>query len=189
MHRSQPMRSFPGPRASAWTISLFRAKARPLMMRRPADRCRKAEQREALLNRELSHRVKNSLAVIQALAHHTLRSTPDPQIFAEAFQGRLQALASAHEMLTQSNWAGADFGALVRQQPAPFTSDDGSGLQLDGPSVLLHPETATSLALVLHELATNASKVRRIVLANGINLTVMARDRGTASITAINIGP
>lgn len=119
---------------------------------------KKSEQLEILLNRELSHRVKNSLAVIQAIATHTLRSTPDPERFAHAFRGRLQALATAHEMLTQANWAGAEFGELATHQLAPFLSEDRARLQLHGPTMLLHPEIATSLGLVLHELATNASK-------------------------------
>ena len=119
---------------------------------------KKSEEHKTLLNRELSHRVKNSLTVIQSIAQHTLRSTPDPAAFADAFQGRLQALASAHEILTTADWAGAEFKALARQQLAPYLSNGDARLELNGPVVVLDPEIATSLALILHELATNASK-------------------------------
>ena len=128
---------------------------------------KKSERLERLLNRELSHRVKNSLAVIQSIAKHTLRSTPEPEKFAAAFQGRLQALATAHEMLTEANWSGAEFSALATQQLAPFLSDDPTRLRFEGPPVLLDPELATSLGLVLHELATNASKYGALSVPGG----------------------
>ena len=73
-------------------------------------------------------------------------------------KGRLQALAGANDILTDANWAGADFDTLARQKLAPYLSKDDSRLQLNGPSVVLHPEMGTSLGLVLHELATNATK-------------------------------
>lgn len=128
---------------------------------------KRSERLEVLLNRELSHRVKNSLAVIQSIATHTLRSTPDPERFSRAFQGRLQALATAHELLTRENWSGAGFSELATQQLAPFLSDDPQRLQLDGPKVQLPPEIATSLGLVLHELATNASKYGSLSVPTG----------------------
>lgn len=117
---------------------------------------KRSERLEILLNRELSHRVKNSLAVIQAIATHTLRSTPNPETFSRAFQGRLQSLAAAHELLTAANWSRAEFRQLATQQLAPFISDDPERLRLEGAPLVLHPEVATSLGLVLHELATNA---------------------------------
>ena len=76
---------------------------------------KKSEEHEMLLKRELSHRVKNSLTVIQSIAQLTLRSTSEPEVFARAFQGRLQALARAHDILTTANWLGVEFGALAHQ--------------------------------------------------------------------------
>ena len=128
---------------------------------------KKSEEYEILLKRELSHRVKNSLTVIQSIAHHTLSSTPEPEVFVRAFEGRLQALATAHDILTMANWSGAEFRALARQQLAPFISEDHSRLALDGPSIVVQPETATSLALILHELATNASKYGALSVPTG----------------------
>jgi two-component system, chemotaxis family, CheB/CheR fusion protein len=118
---------------------------------------RRSEKRQLLMNRELSHRVKNTLAVIQAMARHTLRSSPDAAAFTAAFEGRLRALAISHNLLTTSHWEGADLGELAREQLAPHLQASGR-LHLDGPKLLLPPGTATSLGLVLHELGTNAVK-------------------------------
>jgi two-component system CheB/CheR fusion protein len=128
---------------------------------------KKSEEHEMLLKRELSHRVKNSLSIIQSIAHLTLRSTPEPEVFSRAFQGRLQALASAHDILTTANWSGVEFGALAHQQLAPFLSEDTSRLELKGPTIVVQPETATSLGLILHELATNASKYGALSVPTG----------------------
>ena len=115
------------------------------------------EERQILINRELAHRVKNSLAVIQAMARHTLRSSPTPQAFTTAFEGRLQALSTSHNLLTASQWEGAELSELVREQLAPnITSADQ--LKLSGPSIQLPPGIATALGLVLHELSTNAAR-------------------------------
>ena len=116
-----------------------------------------SEKRQLLMNRELSHRVKNTLAVIQAMARHTLRSSPDVASFTTAFEGRLRALAISHNLLTSSEWEGAEMGELVREQIGPHVSASGQ-LRLDGPKLLIPPGMATSLGLVLHELGTNAAK-------------------------------
>jgi len=119
-----------------------------------------------LMNRELAHRVKNSLAVIQAMARHTLRSSPTPQAFARAFEGRLQALSTSHNLLTASQWEGAELGELIREQLAPsiFGADR---LRLTGSKVNLPPGIATSLGLVLHELSTNAAKYGALSVPGG----------------------
>lgn len=119
---------------------------------------KKSDAHKVLLHRELSHRVKNSLAIIQAMARHTLHSTPDPAEFARAFEGRLQAFATAHNILTETNWAGADFATLAREQVAAFMPEGASRLKLKGPALLLAPEVATTMGMILHELATNAVK-------------------------------
>ncbi len=129
---------------------------------------KKSDAHKLLLHRELSHRVKNSLAIIQSMARQTLRSTPDPAKFAQAFEGRLQALATAHNILTDANWAGADFATLAREQVAPFMPEGASRLKLKGPPLLLAPEVATTLGLVLHELATNAVKYGSLSVPIGL---------------------
>jgi PAS domain S-box-containing protein len=115
------------------------------------------EKRQLLMNRELSHRVKNTLAVIQAMARHTLRSATDPAAFTAAFEGRLRALSISHNLLTSSHWEGAEIVELAREQLAPHAGSAGR-LRLEGPSLLIPPGMATTLGLVLHELGTNAAK-------------------------------
>jgi PAS domain S-box-containing protein len=115
------------------------------------------EKRQLLMNRELSHRVKNTLAVIQAMARHTLRSAADPAAFTAAFEGRLRALSISHNLLTSSQWEGAEIGELAREQLGPHASGAGR-IRLEGPSLLIPPGMATTLGLVVHELATNAAK-------------------------------
>ncbi len=124
------------------------------------------EERQLLMNRELAHRVKNSLAVIQAMARHTLRSSASPEAFAKAFEGRLQAMSTSHNLLTASQWEGAVLGELIREQLAPYLVG-ADRLRLSGPSVQLPPGIATSLGLVLHELSTNAQKYGALSTPSG----------------------
>ena len=109
-----------------------------------------------LLVRELNHRVKNTLATVQSIANQTLRGTPDPAQFIEKFQARLQALSRAHTSLTQRSWESADIIDLVRDQLA--LDGDSERVSIIGPRAFLTPQSAVALALVLHELGTNARK-------------------------------
>jgi PAS domain S-box-containing protein len=118
---------------------------------------RKAEERtRQLLLDELNHRVKNTLAMVQAIAKQTIRHAQEPADFTGSFFGRIQALASAHNILTASSWQGADLGSLLREQL--ILSSSAGCFECSGPDFRLDPQAAVSLALVLHELATNASK-------------------------------
>lgn len=117
-----------------------------------------AEAHRELLLGELNHRVKNSLAIIQAMASHTLRNSSSLEVFKETFIGRLHAIASAHEILTSSQWRLAGLAELIAKQVGPYAAIDGQRVRLDGPSVILSPTSAHALGLILHELATNASK-------------------------------
>jgi PAS domain S-box-containing protein len=118
---------------------------------------KRAEETQKLLIGELNHRVKNTLATVQAIATQTLRHNPNPADFAANFAGRLQALARAHSLLSDTVWEGADFADLVADQLRLGTIDERR-LQVSGPRVFLSPQLALHLALVLHELATNANK-------------------------------
>jgi two-component system, chemotaxis family, CheB/CheR fusion protein len=126
-----------------------------------------AERRLRLLLSELTHRVRNTLAVIQAVARHTLRNSQSMDEFMERFEGRLAALASAHTLLVGSDWQGADLGELARQQLAPYVSAAPKRLRLEGEPLLLPAGLATPFGLVLHELATNAAKHGSLSLAKG----------------------
>jgi two-component system CheB/CheR fusion protein len=115
------------------------------------------ENRQRLLLNELGHRVNNTLAVVQAIAHRTAQGGPNGD-FVETFDGRIAALARAHRLLMQSNWEGADLYALARSQLEPYMSDKPNGVRIAGAPVLLPTDLATPFGLVLHELATNAAK-------------------------------
>ena len=108
--------------------------------------------------RELTHRSKNLLAVIQAMARQTARHTVTTEAFLEQFSARVQALAASHDLLVQESWHGASLSELVRSQLGPYLDREGSQVTVDGPALLLNPEAAQSLSLAIHELATNSEK-------------------------------
>jgi len=127
-----------------------------------------AELRQQMLLKELSHRVKNTLAIVQSIAMQTLRATKDPSQFAGVFEARLMSLASAHSLLTQRAWEGADLGDIVRAAIAPFVSSAGqSAFQLSGPSTDIPANSTITLALMLHELLSNAAKYGSLSVPGG----------------------
>lgn len=126
---------------------------------------REAQLREQLLARELDHRAKNMLTVVQSVV--ALTRATGVEDFKHAVTGRIQAMGHAHSMLAASRWDGADLRRLVEEELAPFQSADGQRLTIDGPPVLLRPAAAQSIALVLHELATNAVKYGALSRADG----------------------
>jgi PAS domain S-box-containing protein len=111
-----------------------------------------------LLMRELTHRSKNLLAVIQAMARQTARHGGSIQTFLERFSARVQALARSHDLLVQESWHGASLKELVRSQLAYYIDREPDQVSIEGPDIRLKPEAAQSLGLALHELATNAAK-------------------------------
>ena len=115
-----------------------------------------AEERQMLLAREVDHRAKNALALVQSILRLT-RSTNLPAYIA-AVEGRIKALSRAHTVLSQSRWHGADLRGLVDEELAPFRIGNTEKIKVAGPEVLLQPASAQTLALALHELATNAAK-------------------------------
>ena len=111
-----------------------------------------------LLMRELTHRSKNLLAVIQAMARQTARHSNSTELFLEQFEARLQALATSHDVLIEEGWHGASLGELVGRQLQQLPEPAMSQIAIDGPTVLLKPEAAQALGFALHELAANARK-------------------------------
>ncbi len=108
--------------------------------------------------RELSHRTKNILAVVQGLAHMIARRSDAIDDFQTRFNGCVQALAYSHDLLVAHDWQGATLEELLRVQLAPFGGVDGAKIIVQGPEVYLTPPTMQSLGLIMHELATNATK-------------------------------
>ncbi|WP_022681685.1 response regulator [Sphingobium bisphenolivorans] len=117
----------------------------------------RAEETQHLLIGELNHRVKNTLASVQAIASQTLKGAPDPSEFVDTFTGRLQALARAHSLLSNQTWQSASLSQLVQDQLDLGTLDEGR-CTISGPPIELPPNLALHLALILHELGTNAAK-------------------------------
>ncbi len=119
---------------------------------------KRAEQERELLTRELSHRVKNTLAVVQSLATQTDGRAQSAQAFREAFLGRLRALARAHSLLLDAQWRGTDLNSLVEQALAAYRVDHLDVVEVAGESLVITPRQAQGLCLMLHELGTNAAK-------------------------------
>ncbi|CAN7278773.1 sensor histidine kinase [Neorhizobium sp. LjRoot104] len=117
---------------------------------------KRIEERLQLMVNELNHRVKNTLATVQAIASQTLRGG-DP-IVRQTLERRLMALAAAHDVLTRENWEGADIDDVVTGALAPFGEGGDYRFAVSGPSLRLLPRAALALAMGLHELTTNALK-------------------------------
>jgi PAS domain S-box-containing protein len=114
------------------------------------------EEREHLLVREINHRAKNMLSVVDAIAHQT--ATKSPEYFIERFSERIQALSANQDLMVRNEWRGVDAEDLVRAQLAPFGELIGSRIALHDSKVRLNAASAQAIGLALHELATNAGK-------------------------------
>ena len=151
-----------------------------------------AERQQALLLAELSHRVKNTLTVVRSLASRTIAGERTLDEARLLFNERLRALAAAHDQLTGSGWQGASLRALADAALGPY----GGRSSLAGPDLTLGAKAALTLALVLHELATNAAKHGALAAPEGRvelgwaiepvdgGLTLRWRERGGPSVVA-----
>jgi PAS domain S-box-containing protein len=124
-----------------------------------------AEERQALLAREVDHRARNALALVQSIVRLTRADTVKSYI--GAVDGRIGALSRAHTLLAQSRWQGADLARLVDEELAPHCTGDGERIIASGPDISLEPRTAQTLALALHELSTNAVKYGALSVMSG----------------------
>ncbi len=113
------------------------------------------ERRQALLVRELHHRVKNTLATVQSISRMTIRNSKDMRAFEQAFTARLMALSATHNLLTESAWTGVGLHELLATELKPFQA---GRVSLDGPPVSLTSKVAVALGMAVHELGTNAAK-------------------------------
>jgi two-component sensor histidine kinase len=124
----------------------------------------KARAELSLLNRELGHRLKNTLAVVQALALQTMKGHGDPAAIA-AFGERLNTLARSHDVLQHQGWVGAPILRLIESALSAFGNP--TQFHISGPDVMIGPNASTSFSLVLHELATNAVKYGALSVITG----------------------
>jgi PAS domain S-box-containing protein len=149
-----------------------------VILRDISERKAAAEMQRVLIG-ELDHRVKNTLAMVQAIANHTAKTYADPKIFVQSFKARVQAMASAHNLLTQAGWKGADLGDLIRQQLTLGPEESDSRILSLGPKVYLTPRLAMHFGMVLYELGANARKYGSLSGGEGrldINWRVDATD-------------
>jgi two-component sensor histidine kinase len=148
---------------------------------------KEAEKRQRLLIAELNHRVKNTLATVQAIAYQTLGASTSPARSFATFNSRLQALASAHTLLTRSRWQGADLRALVADQLALGDVAVDTRISCAGPVLSIEPQTALHLGLVLHELGTNARKYGALSVPGGrLRLNWRINSQGSRGVLQID---
>ena len=128
---------------------------------------RRAEERMSLLVAELSHRVKNTLATVAAIARLTLRQSATLEVFDRAFTPRLEALSRAHSLIFEANWGDTELRTVVEQALNPFRRPGEPSIRIEGEDLKLSPKAALALTLMLHELATNAAKYGALSDAGG----------------------
>jgi len=139
---------------------------------------KQAEQLQRTLTDELIHRIKNTLATVQAIASQSLLRAKSPNDFVSSFTGRVQALAKAHTLLTKAMMQGTDVTDLVREEVLLGISDDNR-ISCSGPLLVLDAQEGLHLALVLHELATNARKYGALSVPDGrLSVTWQMRTNG-----------
>src|SRR5262245_7672916 len=126
---------------------------------------KRAEERQILLVRELDHRVKNVLASVGAVAQRTREGSGSIDDFLRTFDGRIQSMANAHALLSRSHWKGVGLAELVRNELEPCVREGGA--HVEGPDVLISAEATQPIAVVLHELVTNASKYGALSVPDG----------------------
>ena len=146
-----------------------------------AEQQRYQSQQRLLIN-ELNHRVKNTLATVQSIASQTLRAEPDPLVAYDKFESRLLGLAEVHDVLTRESWHGADLQEVAERAMRPFAGASRR-VGVSGPQVWLAPGAALTLALVFHELATNAVKYGALSVDGGRVSLTWALDSSEEALT------
>jgi two-component system, chemotaxis family, CheB/CheR fusion protein len=144
-----------------------------------------AERRAALLLAELDHRVKNILAIVSAVVSQTLKANLPPVVFAAEVEGRLKAIAKAHSLLTTSGHGEVSLRDILTTELAPYNRGDGN-LTTAGPDIWLTPKAGLTLAMAIHELASNAAKHGALSIPSG-RLKVEWGTTGSAQSVALTL--
>jgi len=126
---------------------------------------KRSQEKIAMLAREAEHRSKNMLANVQAIVNLSRSDTPDG--LKKAIEGRIRALANVHSLFVATRWSGADLSTIAKQELSPYVAAAESRVRIEGPHVLLTPDTAQTVAISLHELATNAVKYGSLSVGAG----------------------
>jgi PAS domain S-box-containing protein len=148
---------------------------------------RRNQERIGTLAREAEHRSKNMLANVQAVVNLSEAETLDD--FKKAIKGRINALAHVHSLFAETRWIGAELSAIAKQELSPFVARSESRVAINGPEVLLAPDTAQAVAICLHELATNAVKYGSLSVGAGqVDLTWSHQTDGTLSLRWVETG-
>jgi PAS domain S-box-containing protein len=147
---------------------------------------RQADRRQKLLIDELNHRVKNTLATVQALSWQVIRPGVPPQVAQERFQERLLALSRTHNLLNETLWEGASLRTVLETELGPYGAEAGR-VRLDGPEVHLEARSAVVLGMAFHELTTNAVKHGALSVTSGrVQVGWWIDDRGAESVLVID---
>ena len=175
--------------ASGVMLPLLDEEGRPdgfLNILRDGSAAKAALERQALVQAELTHRVKNTMSLVHAVAEQSQRYAVTPQAFQEAFGSRLRALARSHDMLFRSGWDGAPIREVIERALEPYAGPPGR-VALEGMPIRLSSAVAVSLSLVFHELATNAAKHGALsVPVGGVQVT-WTRRRGESGMQLLEV--
>ena len=128
---------------------------------------KRLEEQQALVTRELHHRVKNTLATVQALVSSTARHARTMPEFQQSVTERIASLAKTHTLLINEAWGGADLREVLRAELAPYDDETGRRVRMDGPELHLRYEMALAMSMAAHELTTNAAKYGAFSLPTG----------------------
>jgi len=145
---------------------------------------KRAEEHQSVLVAELDHRVKNVLATVSAVAGHTLETSSSMSHFVAALDGRIRSMATVHELLSTRRWRGMPMAELLQREFAAYASTNNT--TIDGPEVMLSSEAGQAMAMVIHELVTNAVKHGALSTKSGrVSVRWYRRLNGSAQLVLI----